>query len=184
MSRRFKIIIKCIGLSILLSSTTINAQIFQDTAALSLVKKDINYIYNMQFNHAHEIYTNILSLYPKHPIVFLLKGIMIYWENYPLLHTNSSHVYFEDDMRQCIKLAEANDNPSYEAEYLLASLSARAMLLMFYADNNLITEVTPLTISTYKHIRRAINYTSNCTEVTFPYMLIMEMNLHPMLILV
>jgi len=35
---------------------------------------------------------------------------MIYWENYPLLHIKPSHVSFEDDMRQCIKLSETNDN--------------------------------------------------------------------------
>jgi hypothetical protein len=167
MSGRLKIFIICIGLSIFKSSTPINAQLLQDTATMNLVREDVDFIYNLQFNNAREIYTKIIQSYPQHPIVFLLKGLMTYWENYPLLHTSSTHVSFEEDMRQCIRLAETNDNPGYEAEYLLADLCASGMLLMFYADNDLIMEVTPLTIGTYKHIRHAFKYTSECTDLYY-----------------
>jgi hypothetical protein len=69
-----------------------------------------------------------------------------------MLRTTPSLVSFEEDLRQCIRLSETNDNPDYEAEYLLANLCARGMLLMFYDDNALISEVIPLTISTYKNL--------------------------------
>ena len=67
----------------------VNAQLLQDTTALNLVREDIDYIYNMQFNDAREVYTKIVSLYPGHPIVYLLRGIMTYWENYPTASYNS-----------------------------------------------------------------------------------------------
>lgn len=155
------------GLSLFLSSAPVNAQLLQDTTALDLVKEDIDYIYNLQFNNAREVYSKIIQSYPEHPIVFLLRGIMTYWENYPMLHTTPSHISFEEDMRQCISLSETNDNPDYEAEYLLANLCARAMLLMFYDDNDLISKVIPLTISTYKHLRRAFDFTSVCTDLYY-----------------
>jgi hypothetical protein len=144
-----------------------DAQILQDTATLSLVRKDVRYIYDLQFDKAHELYERIILSYPDHPIGFLLKGMMSYWENYPLLHTSPSHVSFEEDMRACIKISEKNDDPAFEAEYLLADLCARGMLLMFYDDNELIMEVTPLTISTYKHIRRAFDLTSASVDLYY-----------------
>jgi hypothetical protein len=167
MYKIFKIIITCMGLSIFLSLAPANAQILQDTTALNLVREDIDYIYNLQFNNAREVYTKIVKLYPEHPIVFLLKGIMTYWVNYPMLHTTPAHVTFEEDMRQCIKLSETNIKPDYEAEYLLADLCASGMLLMYYDDNDLIMEVIPLTKSTYIHLRRAYNFTSVCQDLNY-----------------
>ena len=155
------------GLSLFLGSAPINGQLLQDTTAMKLIRKDIDYIYNLQFNNAREVYTKIIRSYPGHPIVYLLRGIMTYWENYPMLHTAPSHVSFEEDMRQCIRLSEMNHNPDYEAEYLLANLCARGMLLTYYDDNDLIMEVIPLTTSTYKHLKRAFHFASVCTDLYY-----------------
>lgn len=167
MISRYRKILKCIGLLLFIASLPVRAQLLQDSIALDLVKKDIDYIYNLQFNKVREIYPKILSIYPGHPIVPLLKGIMTYWENYPMLHTNPSHDSFEEDMKQCIKLSETNENPDHEAEYLLANLCARGMLLTFYSDNDLILEVTPLTISSYKYLRHAFNFAAECTDLYY-----------------
>ena len=167
MPRRFHLIVKFLGLAICLGTAPLNAQILQDTATLNLVKKDIDYIYNLQFNDAREVYTKIIQVYPRHPIVFLLRGMINYWENYPLTHTTPSHVSFEEDMRQCIKASEANNNKDYEAEYLLADLCARGFLLLFYADNELVMEVIPLAISTYRYIRRSFKFAPVCTDLNY-----------------
>ena len=159
--------LKLIVFSLFLGSVQVSSQLLQDSTALNLAKEDIDYIYNLQFNEAREVYPKIVNLYPSHPIVLLLKGIMTYWENYPMLHTNPSHVSFEEDMRQCIKLSETNQNPDHEAEYLLADLCARGMLLTFYSDNDLIMEVTPLTISSYKCLRHAFDFTEVCTDLYY-----------------
>ncbi len=151
----------------MLNSVTANAQILQDTTTLSLIRRNVDNIYNMQHDETTEIYTEIITLYPEHPIVFLLRGLKTYWKNYPLLYTSPAHISFEEDLRQSIKLAESNDNPEYEAEYLLANLCARAMLLMFYADNGITIEVIPLTISTYKYIRRSFDFTSLSTDLYY-----------------
>jgi hypothetical protein len=84
-----------------------------------------------------------------------------------MLHTSEAHISFEEDMRECIRLSEANTNGSHEAEYLLADLCARGMLLTFYDDNDLILEVTPLTISTYKYLRRAFDFSSTCSDLYY-----------------
>ncbi len=167
MPGRFKTIIKWISISLFFIEIPLEAQLLQDTSTLYLVKRDVDYIYNMKFENAREEYVKIVKLYPGHPIVYLLRGMLTYWENYPMLHTSPLHVSFEDDMHECIKLAEKNDNNQYESEYLLADLCARGLLLMFYDDNELIMEVTPLTISTYKYLRRAFNFTSDCPDLFY-----------------
>jgi hypothetical protein len=164
---RLLILLILTGLSLFLSPVPADAQLLQDTTALNLVRKDINFIYNQQFKEAHEVYTKITGLYPGHPIVFLLNGIMNYWENYPLLHTSPTHDSFEDDMRQCIRLSETGKNPAYEAEYLLADLCARGMLLTFYDDNDNIMEVIPLTTSTYKQLRRAFGFVTPYADLSY-----------------
>jgi hypothetical protein len=158
MNYRLKIITGSLGLALFLCTVPVNAQLLQDTAALRLVKEDIDYIYNLQFDSAREVYTKIISLYTGHPIVYLLRGLTTYWENYPMLHTSPSHNLFEEDLHQCIRLSEENTNPDYEAEYLLSDLCARGMLLTFYDDNDLIMDVIPLMTGTYKHLRRAFDF--------------------------
>lgn len=167
MPKKIRIVIISAALIILAGTARVNAQLLDDTTALPLVRKDIGYIYNLQFNDAGEFYNKITRLYPAHPIVYLLRGLMTYWENYPLLNVTPAHVSFEEDMRECIKLSEKNDNQAFESEYLLANLCARGMLLSYYSDNDLIMEVTPLTISTYKYLRRAFGYVSQCSDLYY-----------------
>jgi hypothetical protein len=159
-AERFKIFIKCIMLSSCLSITAIHAQILKDTASINLIKKGVDYIYNLQFDNAGEVCSKINQSYPGHPVVYLLKGMITYWENYPLLSSSPARVSFETDMRNCIELSEKKYNPTDEAEYLLSNLCARGMLLLFYADNDLSMEVIPLATGTYQYIRRAFDFPS------------------------
>jgi hypothetical protein len=142
------------------STAAIDAQILQDTASLNLIKKGADSIYNMQFTYSEEVYRKISKLYPEHPVVILFKGIMTYWENYPLILVSPARAAFEKEMRRCIELCEKNKNLSYESEYLLANLGARGLLLTFYADNDLKNEVFPLAKSTYRYVRRSFDFTS------------------------
>jgi len=167
MSSKFRIFIKCTLLLIFYNVIPTNAQMLQDTNCLKLLKKDIDFTYNFKFNKAGEVFEQIKRMYPEHPIVFLLRGITTYWKNYPLVHINPSHISFEDDMRQCIKLSESKHNPKFETEYLLANLCARGMLLMFYSDNSLPMDLIPLATSTYKYIRRSFDYNKTCIDLNF-----------------
>ena len=167
MSIKSNIFIKCLGLLFFFNLLTVNAQMLRDTACLNLIKKDIGYTYNLQFDIAGDVFKQISQLYPEHPIVFLLRGIMTYWENYPLIHLNPSHISFEKDMRQCIYLSESNKDPAYETEYLLADMCARGMLLMFYADNDLSLEVIPIATSTYKYLKRSFYFSESCIDLNY-----------------
>ena len=142
----------------------INAQILKDTATLNLITKGISDIYNRQFKDADEVYNSLVQSYPEHPIKFLFKGMMIYWENYPLLPSSPARVPFEESLRRCIELCEKNKVESYAPEMTLANLCARGFLLLFYADNDLSNEVTPLAIGTYPPLKRSFKLTSVCSD--------------------
>lgn len=165
--RRSNIIIKIFCLFMFLRILPVNAQMLQDTAYAELAKKSVEHIYNHRFDDAGELILQISHSYTDHPVVFLLRGILAYWENYPLVQINPAHVAFEEDMRRCIELSEANSNPEYEIEYLLSNLCARAMLLMFYADNDLTIEVIPLATSTYRHLRRSFDFNRSNPDLNY-----------------
>lgn len=163
----FKLFIKLSVFFLCFSQITVNAQVLKDTATLNLIKKDVDYIYDLQFDKAWEVYARISHSYPGHPVVYMLRGMMTYWENYPLISSSPARGSFEYDMRKCIELSERKYNPSDDAEYLLTNLCARGLLLLFYADNDLSSQVTPLATSTYKYIRRAFNYPSVYSDFYF-----------------
>lgn len=167
MELKLKIATLGIWLTLIFTTYPAAAQLLRDTATLELVKKDIDCIYNQQFNDAREIYTRIVALYPEHSVVYLLKGLITYWENFPLLSTSPAKESFEEDLRRCISISENNNNPDWEAEYLLANLCARGMLLLFYCDNHLVMDVIPLTSSTYKYLMRSFDYTGVCTDLYY-----------------
>ena len=165
--KKFKIFIKCVGLTFFLCSPVLKAQILQDTASLNLITKGINYIYDFQFKNAEEVFSKISMKCPGHPIVPLFRGIISYWENYPLLPSSVASVSFEKEMQNCIILCEKKMTGRDEPEYLLINLCARCMLLLYYTDNDLTSEVFPLTIGTYKYLRRSFNYTSVYSDFYF-----------------
>ena len=167
MSGRIKIIMTFILVFVFLDSNISKAQVLQDSAALNLIKKDIDCIYNQQFDIASEINIKISKSHSGQPLTFLLRGMLTYWKNFPLLNSNPAHQSFEDDLRQCIRLSEKNVNSESKAEYLLTNLCARGMLLKFYDDNNLTLEVIPLVTGTYKYLRESFLFTKECSDLYY-----------------
>jgi hypothetical protein len=166
MSRSFKVVILLV-LTLFSGIPIAKAQLLQDKAVMDLVKEDVDYIYGLRISEAREVYGKIVKAYPGHPIIYLLKGLITYWENYPMLSTSPAHTSFEADMKECIRISETKEKSGHEAEYLLANLCARGMLISFYDDNGLVMDVTRLTMSTYKYLRRAFDYNSTCTDLYY-----------------
>jgi hypothetical protein len=153
----FSILLFCLNNSLL------EGQILRDTSSVVMVKSCIDNIYNYQFREADEISVRISQQFPGHPVEFLLKGLMTFWENYPLLPNTGASAIFEENMRKCIDISEKKLDSVHDSdysEYLLTNLCGRGMLLLFYADNDLSMEVFPWTLSTYRYIRRSFSYTS------------------------
>jgi hypothetical protein len=167
LSRILKILPALIVLGLCSGNPEVNGQILKDTASLSLVKKCIDYVYNFQFKDAGTDFAIIRQSYPNHPVTYLINGMITYWENYPLITTSGARPEFEHDMRTCIALCDNKPGPGNEAEYLLANLCARGLLLLFYSDNDLTREVIPLATNTYKYLKRSFDYTESYSDFSY-----------------
>jgi hypothetical protein len=162
-----KNLLKCIiAVIICLHSSTAKTQILNDTAAIRILTDGMQHIYNLEFDNATTAYEVLSRLYPDHPVLNLYNGMKIYWENFPMLPNSETRTIFEMEMRKCIEISN-NDNcpsPQYEAEYLLSNICARGFLMLFFSDNDLSSEVTPLVKSSYRILMRTFNYTSSCPD--------------------
>ena len=160
MKKTRKILQICSFLLILIASGYENVvgQILDDSSSVRLVKEYIEYVYNFQFRESEDNVSALSARHPGHPAIYLLKGLLVYWEDYPLISNSTGRSLFEANLRKCIEICEADSGPDNETEYLLANLCARGLLLLFYADNDLTWDVIPLAASTYKYVRRSFDY--------------------------
>jgi len=145
----------------------LHAQILKDTSTFNLMCRGIDYIYNLQFNEAREVYRKIKTQYPEHPMTFIFNGMITYWENYPLIPSSATRESYENDMHYAIDLCEKNRHVSHEAEYLLANIGARGMLLLFYADNDLSMDVISLASTTYQYVKQSFHFTNTFSDFYF-----------------
>lgn len=146
-------------LFILRTAGSASGQILSDTSALQLIRSGIENIYRLEFDEARDVFSSIGMPAPEHAVSYLLDGLIIYWENYPLLPDTQAADQFESIMRRCIDICEKKPySEDYEAEALLSNISARGLLLLFFADNQMSRNVIPLASGTYKYIMRSFDF--------------------------
>jgi len=139
----------------------------RDTTMVGLITRGVDCIYNTEFVQANEAYLKIKHAYPNHPIPYIFKALLTYWENYPLSPSSPVRESFEKDLLTSIRLCEKKINKNDEAEYLMTNLGARGLLLLFYADNEMSMEVIPLVSSTYQYVRRSFYFTGSNPDLYF-----------------
>ncbi len=145
----------------------LSGQILQDTTTLSLLKKGVDNIYNGEFSQAREALSKLESAYPGHPVIYLYRGMSTYWEHFPLTPASKALGSFKADMFKCIDLCEKRRLIPGEAEYLLADIGARGLLLTYYADNGLGRSVISMASRTYQDVVRAFDYTQSYADFLF-----------------
>ncbi len=168
MKGQIKYYLCCILLVSALGSPGVHAQILYDSTAVGMIRLTVSHIYNMEPEKAREEFSLIEQSYPGHPVIYLLKGFMTYWENYPLLPGSRECDVFEENLHSCIDLSIRKPySDNFEAESVLANICARAMLLMFYADNDLTFNVIPLATGSYKYLKKTFDFTSVFADFYF-----------------
>ncbi|HLN22260.1 MAG TPA: hypothetical protein VK213_14290 [Bacteroidales bacterium] len=151
---------------IMLPGSGVKAQVLEDAEALALVKETVDNIYNMRFAEATELCDKIDRKYPDHPVVYLLKGMVIYWKYFPLLTRSPQTSEFEELMNTCIDKCE-NFEPENEAEFLLVNLCARGSLLGFYAGAGQHSKAFSFGGPTYRYLRRSFRFTGSYPDFYF-----------------
>lgn len=146
---------------------SLQAQVLKDTSTFALMRKGVDYIYNMQIDKAYEIYQKVEKIYPDHPIMQVYKGLITYWDNYPLITNSPKRASFEESMLKAIDLCESKSNHETDPEFLLANIGARGLLLMYYADNDLTKNVISVASGTYQYVKASFKHTQSYADFYF-----------------
>jgi hypothetical protein len=167
MNSKPNILILTLLFALFAGTQRMNGQMLSDSSSVKKIIRGIDFVYNLEFKEAEDIFNNLKNTYPGHPINYLLDGMLTYWQNYPLLPDSPARSLFENDLRTCIELCKSRTGSGLKDETLLTNLCARGFLLLFYTDNELNIEVFPLATSSYSFIRQAFDYTSSFPDFYF-----------------
>ena len=145
------------------------AQMLHDSAAVRKITTGVDYLYNMEFARASSMFSEVEKLYPGHPVNYLLKGISLYWKDYPMVPTSEYWQAFENNLRTSIDLCSENQySARYESESLLTNVCSRGLLLLCYNENNLSFKVITLATNTYRYIMKSFDHVTAFADFYYP----------------
>ena len=153
---------------LLLVGLSSQSQVLRDPEAFERVRNSVSEIYNGGYDEAEATYQYLNRKFPAHPINYLLKGMSIYWQNFPLMPGTKNGDLFEQYMQKAIVLSEErlkeNEN---DAEALLSALGSAGLLLLYLADNGHSREVISLAPKTYQWVMKSFDFTGSYKDFYF-----------------
>lgn len=152
---------------LVLNGLNSKAQVLQDTATFRMLCRGVDLIYNMQFDEAKAIFKKVTAKYPDNPVISVYKGLITYWEHFPITPYSPEKEIFEAEMLKAIELIEQKPDHKSNPEYLLATIGARGLLLLYYADNDLTRDVIGMASGTYQYVKEAFKHTDTYADFYF-----------------
>jgi hypothetical protein len=126
--KRLLLLIFCV-----FSSSTIFAQLLNDTESKQLIIKGLDKLYNYEFKDADSFFQKVKTKYPKHPVSPLLSALQLQWQHLPVEKNPKILAQYIALLEKCQTLAEPllNDH-SRKAEgtfFMVASHGYIALVL-------------------------------------------------------
>ncbi|MEM6631427.1 MAG: hypothetical protein AAF694_17230, partial [Bacteroidota bacterium] len=92
--------------------------LLEDVYFRAEARKGVEYLYDMQFERASEVFLELEATYPQHPAPVFLQGLNRWWESYIAPEMDTYHGFILEKLTQAIELNEAlADLPTFELEY-------------------------------------------------------------------
>lgn len=89
-----------------LLSFSMSAQVLKDAWSRNTIKSGLDAMYNFDFKESAQHFSMIKAKYPAHPAGYLLHGMMLEWQYFPLKdHPSQSKLYIQL-MEKCFALSE------------------------------------------------------------------------------
>lgn len=144
------------------------AQLFDNARNLAVVKKTVDYIYNLQEDSALYYIDSVEVLLSEHPVVPMMKGMKILWENVPLVTVDSIFRKFRGEMNQVIRLAGKMDGERQEhPEAIFFEMAARGLLAEYYADDDQYMKAVSEASKTYQLLKMGFDLQEEIPEFLF-----------------
>ncbi len=144
------------------------AQLFNDESKVALVKRTVDYIYNVQEDSAWMYIDSVKQKLPNHPVVPMLKGMKILWENIPLVTVDSVFRRFRHEMNEVIRLAGRMDGGRQEhPEAIFFEMAARGLLAEYYADDDQYMKAVGEASKTYQLLKLGFDLQEKVPEFLF-----------------
>ncbi len=144
------------------------AQLFNDDSKIALVKQSVDYIYNLEEDSALLYIDSVESVLPNHPVVPMLRGMKILWENIPLVTVDSIFRKFRQEMNNVIRLAGRLDGERQEhPEAIFFEMAARGLLAEYYADDDQYMKAVGEASKTYQLLKLGFDLQDEVPEFLF-----------------
>jgi hypothetical protein len=110
-----------------------NAQLLNDPASMALVQKSLDNIYNLEFKEAGTYLQQIRTRYPNHPVNYLLKAQLMYWQYLPIKDNKSKIGEYIQTLNQSLNSVEKHfGKNSKDPEAIFYTMVARGYMALMY----------------------------------------------------
>lgn len=174
-------------LFLLLISFASPAQLLRDAWAKQSIQAGLNAMYNFDFKEAQQQFNLIKSKYPAHPAGYLLQGMMLEWQYFPLSEHPQQNKAYVQWMEKSYALAEKsyekNESDIEAAFFCSASLG---FLAAGEANNNNFLKAVSYAKRAYHFLKIGIEKVDEQPEFLYAagiyhYYRIVYPELHPMI---
>lgn len=144
------------------------AQLFDNDINKGVVKKAVDHIYNVENDSATIYIDSVEKLLPDHPIVPMLRGMKVLWDNIPLVTVDSVFRQFRRHMHEVIRLSGKMDGERQEhPEAIFFEMSARGLLAEYYADDDQYMKAVSEANKTYQLLKQGFDLMEEIPEFLF-----------------
>lgn len=150
------------------SATYAQYQILEDHNALEKVHQAIDSIYNLNFDAADIIISDLEQKLEDYPGIFLLKAFYVRWKFRPIKAEHSSYQQFETYLSIGIEKSEElleQKEDNIEASFYL--MACHAFLAELYVNNDQNFKALGEAKSAYKYIKYGFDHTDDNPEFYF-----------------
>jgi hypothetical protein len=142
--------------------------ILNEPEILTEVEQCLHAMYGWDFTRAKQIQTTLSAKLPDHPAPDFLRGLILYWEQFPLLPDDPATDDFILSMDRVIeKAAVMLKRDPDNLEGIFFDMHARAFTSMFWADNGKPAKVIPDLNPMYRQTLRGMERKDEFNEFYF-----------------
>lgn len=156
----------------------------QNPTVLNLLKQGTQKMYNYEFDDAEVSFNQATTLLPQHPAPFLLKAMLIYWRNLPLIATHAKIPEMKNLLSKAEELARvmqvngqvksqtngqksAQEQEKLYAEGVFFEMTAKSIVMQHYAKVGESSKALGLAKDIYGHLKTGMRLKDSYHEFYF-----------------